>query len=195
MSFYTGTQVELLYTLTAPFTKNTYAGPAVFSAPAATAPVAKVPGGFFEAVPNGVGRSLFFEAFGTIANAATGFTFTPELCVNTTAGTIGSSNIAIYAATAPTASVTAQWHLQGYITCQALGETGGMTWQVNGGWSQTTVASGGVANATGLQGQFAGSLTGLLAATTYYLELGGTWSTSSASATTTLQQMFMWGLN
>ena len=194
MSGTTGTQVEMLYTLNAPVTKNTYAGPAIWSAPAATQEVAKVPGGFFGAVPNAVGRSLELEAYGTIANAATGYTFLPTLCIDSVAGTIASSTT-IYAATAPTASVTCQWMMRAHITCQAVGETGGMTWQVNGRWDQTSVVSGGVANATGLGAQFAANITGLLAATTYYLELGGTWSTSSASATTTLQQMFLWGLN
>ncbi len=43
MSFYTGTQVEVLYTLPAAVTKNTYTTQAVFSAPTATATVATIP--------------------------------------------------------------------------------------------------------------------------------------------------------
>jgi hypothetical protein len=192
----TGTQAELLYTLAAPVTKNTYAGPAIWSAPAATADVAKVPGGFFgPGNPNPVGRSLYGKAFGTIANAATGFTFLPTLELDTVAGTIGANHTTIYGATAPTASITCQFELEFWITCQQAGDAAGMTWQINGTVRQSTVAAGGVLNAAAQTGQFASNQTGLTPATTYFIELGGTWSTSSASATTTLQQMFLWGLN
>lgn len=197
MSGITGTQVELLYSLPAPVTKNTYTTVAVISALGASAPVAAVRGGFFSANPNPVGRSLFFEAFGTIANAATAATFIPAIGINTVPGTVIASpnNIPFCTAVTPTASTTAQWHCAGYITAQVAGETGGMTWQVNGSWALATVASGGAPNASGFGAQFAGSVTGLLASTTYYIELLGTWSASSSSATTTVQQMFLWGLN
>ena len=58
----------------------------------------------------------------------------------------------------------------------------------------TTAAGTGLASA-GYSAQFSANLTGLTPATTYFVELFGAWSGSSASATTTLQQMFLWGLN
>jgi len=166
----------------------------VISAVAATAPVARIPGGFFQENPNPIGRSLYCQAFGSITNAATGFTFSPSIGLDTTAGTQANA-VTVYAATAPTASIVAQWNMQFWLTCTAFGETAGMTLQVNGQWGQTTVASGGLANASGLGGQFASAVTGLTPATTYYVELFGLWSTSSASCTTVVQQMFLWGLN
>lgn len=189
------TQAELLYSLAAPVTKNTYAGPAVFGPVGATAAVPKIPGGYFMENPNPLGRCLYLQAFGTIANAATGFTFSPALYCNVTPGTASAVLTTIYAATAPTASVTCTWNMQAWMTCTAFGESAGMTLQVNGTWGQTTVASGGVGNAAGQGAQFTGTWTGLTPATIYYPELFGTWSTSSASATTTVQQMFLFGLN
>lgn len=193
MSFITGTQVEQLYALPAAVTKNTYTTQAVFGPLAATAPVPRVPGGFFGESPNPLGRSLYMKAMGTIATTSAA-TFAGALGIDTTAGTIANS-ITMFAATAPTASVTAQWDLDVWITCTAFGETAGMTWQVNGKWTQASVASGGVLNATAWYGSFASTVTGLTPATTYFLELFGTWSASAAGNTTTLQQMFLFGLN
>jgi hypothetical protein len=193
MSGITGTQAELLYCLPAQVTKNTYTTQAVLSALAASAPVAKIPGGFFQENPNPLGRSLYLKAMGTIANTSAA-TFAPALALDSTAGT-ALSPISIYSATAPTASVTAQWEMEAWITCQAFGETAGMTLAVNGSWDQSILATGGAPSTAPFRAQFAASLTGLTPATTYYVELFGTWSASAAGNTTTLQQMFLWGLN
>jgi hypothetical protein len=189
----TGTQAELLYSLPAAVTKNTYTTIAPISALAATAPVAKIPGGYFSENPNPLGRCLYLKALGTIANTAAA-TFFPSLALDTTAGT-ALAPIAIYTAVAPTAAVTANWEMEAWITCQAFGETAGMTLQVNGKWAQTAVATGGVATTGLLNAQFSATLTALTPATTYWVELFGTWNASSASNTTTLQGMFLFGLN
>ena len=52
MSGITGTQCELLYSLAAPVTKNTYTTQACMSALAASAAVARIPGGFFQESPD-----------------------------------------------------------------------------------------------------------------------------------------------
>lgn len=195
MSFIGGTQVELLYSLAAPVTKNTYTTTAAISALAASANVATIPGGMLAVQdPNPVGRAFYLKAAGTIANAATGNTFFPSLVLSTTPGT-SLNPIAIYPTTAPTASTTCQWEMEAWITCQAAGLSGGTTFQVNGNWHQGIVASGLAITATSLWAQFAGNLTGYSASAPTYVELFGTWSGSSASATTTVQQMFLFGLN
>jgi hypothetical protein len=130
---------------------------------------------------------------GTIATTSAA-TFSPAIALDTTAGT-ALNPITIYSTVAPTAAVTAQWIMEAWITCQAFGDTGGMTLQVNGEWQQASVATGGALNATGWGAEFAGSLTALTPATTYFVELFGTWSASAAGNTTTLQQMFLFGLN
>lgn len=193
MSGITGTQCELLYSLNAAVTKNTYTTLAVISAPAATAPVAKIPGGFLADNPDPVGRAFYLKAFGSIANT-TAATFIPSLGFNTTAGT-PINNVPFCTAVTPTAAITTQWDLEAWITCFAAGETGGTTFQVNGTWRETTVASGGAANAASVVAMFAQSVTGLQSALTYYVELAGTWSASASGNTTTLQQEFFWGLN
>lgn len=193
MSFITGTQAELLYSLPAAVTKNTYTTEAPFGPLAASAPIPKIPAGYFGPVPNGVGRSLWLHGEGIIANTAAA-TFAINLGLDTTAGTKANA-VAVMAATAPVAAVTAPFHFDAWITAQAVGETGGMTLQVNGRWEMEAVASGGAGSASRLGTGFRASVTGLLVTTTYYLELFGTWSASSASNTTTLDQLLLFGLN
>lgn len=193
MSFITGTQAELLYTLPASVTKNTYTTEAAFSGVAGTNTLCSLDAGFFRGTnPNPAGRSLLLEAHGTIANTSAA-TFAVNLGWDTTPGTKANS-VGVYSATAPTASVAAAWVLQARYTCTAW-DTSTMSLQVNGTWHQEAAASGGALSAAALCGGFSGTITGVDPRVQFYLELFGTWSASSASNTTTLQQMFLWGLN
>lgn len=194
MSFFTGTQTELLYTLSAAVTKNTYTTQAVLSAPAATAITATIPAGYFIIPPSsGPGKAIYVVAFGTIANTAAA-TFAPAFSLDPTPGTIANANT-IAAAVAPTAATTTVWQLEMCITARVVGQTGGMTLQCDGKWIQSAGASATVPVATGLSSMFSASITGLQGSLAYTLELLGTWSASSASNTTTLNQMLMLGLN
>jgi hypothetical protein len=197
MSGITGTQAELLYSMPAPVTKNNFTTPAqVITAVPGTGPLARIPGGFFGENPNPVGRCLYLQAFGTMGNASAA-TFQPGVALDPTPGTIvaSPSSANFYSpALATTSGITVQWQCQVWFTCTAFAETA-MTLQMNGQWGQTTVASGGIGNAAGISGQCASTITGLTAATAYYVELFATWGTASVSNTTTVQQMFLFGLN
>lgn len=193
MSFLSGTQAELLYSMAVPVTKNTFTTQALIGPVGATAAVPKIPAGYFSENPNPLGRSLYLQAFGSIGTTGTP-TFAVALGLDTVLGTIVNST-AVYATTTQTATVIGQWNMQAWYTCTAFSEATGMTLQLNGTWSQTTVASGGVANAGALSGQFGAAITGLTPSVTYYPELFGTWGTSNVLNTTTIQQMTFWGLN
>jgi hypothetical protein len=114
--------------------------------------------------------------------------------VDTTAGT-ALNPIVIYTTTAPTAAVTAQWTVEAWITCQAVGTSAGTTLQVNGKWDQSILATGGAPSTAPFSAQFAANLTALPSNAALFVELFGTWSASAAGNTTTLQQMFLFGLN
>jgi hypothetical protein len=193
MSFTTGTQVELLYSLVVPVVKNTYTTQAVISQLPAVGPLAKIPGGFFAENPNAVGRCLYMQAFGTLGNTAAA-TFAPGIAVDVTPGTIVSPVSFYSPALATTSGITVQWQAQAWLTCTAWTETT-MSLELSGAWSQTTVASGGAGNAGSISGQCAALLTGLNPAVPQYVELLGTWGTSNVLNTTTIQQMFLLGLN
>jgi hypothetical protein len=193
MSFLTGTQVELLYVMPAPITKNTYTTEAAFTGVAGTNTICKIPAGYFaNDNPNPVGRCLYLQGWGVIANTAAA-TFAVNLGLDTTAGTKANST-AVMAATAPVAAVTAPLHFEAWYTCTAFA-TSTMTLQVNGAWASSGGASGAAAVASGIVSQFRGSLTGLSTTADLFIELFGTWSASSASNTTTIDQMMLWGLN
>jgi hypothetical protein len=194
MSFYTGTYTELLYTLPAAVTKNTYTAQAILSALTASAPVATIPAGYFMNPPaSGPGKAVYLKAWGTIANTAAA-TFSPAFGLDPTPGTIANATT-IAAAVAPTAATTAVWNLEMWITARAVGQTGGMTLQCDGRWVNEATASAAAPAASSLATGFSASITGLQGSLAYSLELLGTWSASSASNTTTLNQMFLLGLN
>jgi len=193
MSGYTLTQGELYYELTTAVTKNTYTTQAPISAIASSSvPRCLIPALYFSAV----GKSIHFWAAGTIANTGAA-TFIFAAGHDAAAGTIagsGGATLFTSAALTPTASVTATWDLVGDITCQAVGNLG-TTLQFNGTARVNNVASSG-AWGTGMQtAQFANNLTGLNNEIPFWLELFGTWSASSASNTTTLQQFKVYGEN
>lgn len=195
MSGITGTQAELLYTLPAAVTKNTYTTIAAYTGVLATNTVCSIPPGLVKSggsVPNPVGRSLYLKVFGSIANTAAA-TFANAINVNPTAGT-STGNITINTAFTPTASVTAQWWIEAWFTCTAFA-TSTMTLQCNGNVTYMTAASGGAVQTAPPQQAFAGTFTGLDPRVEQYVELFGTWSASAAGNTTTVQQMFLWGLN
>ena len=193
MSFLTGTQAELLYSMPASITKNTYTTIAAYTGVAGTNTICSIdPNYFRNNVPNPIGRALVLEAWGTIANTAAA-TFANAVNINPTVAT-STGNVAMNAAYTPTASVTAPFYVMARITCTAF-LTSTMTLKVNGVVRYESVATGGAPTTTAQESGFSGSWTGLDPRVTQYVELFGTWSASSASNTTTVEQMSLWGLN
>ena len=192
MSFFTGTQSELLYVLPASVTKNTFTTEAAISSVAGTTALCSLPPGYFNDVPNAVGRSLYLHAEGIIANTAAA-TFALNLGLDTTAGTKANS-VTVNAAYTPTASVTAPFHLDAWYTCTAFA-TSTFSMQVNGRIVYESVAAGGAPTTSSQASGFQASITGMDPRVQFYIELFGTWSASSASNTTTLHQMLLTGMN
>ncbi len=193
MSFVTGTQAELLYTLTTAITKNTYTAEAAFSGVLGTNTVCYLPAGWLlNDSPNPVGRALHLEAYGTTATTSAA-TLAVALGMDPTAGT-KNQGITVAGALAPTAAITVPWRFDAWYTCTAF-LTSTATFQVNGTWRVESVASGGVPTTTAQVVGFSGTHTGIDPRVTNYIELFGTWSASASGNTTTVQQMFLWGLN
>jgi hypothetical protein len=198
MSFFTGTQAELLYTLPAAVTKNTYTTIASITGVLGTNPVCAIPSGWLgNDNPNPVGRSLFLKVFGTIGVTATP-TFIMSLGMNNTANAVATPTpFGLYtAATGGTAIINGTtWALEAWFTCTAFA-TSTATWQVNGNVVHNNTASAGALSSASFRQDFNTTFSaGVDPRSTTYVELFGTWSASSASNTTTVQQMFLWGLN
>lgn len=186
MSGYTLTQGELFYSLPAAVTKNTFTTQACISAVASTSvPRCMIPALYFATV----GKSLSIYAAGTIANTAAA-TFVMAAGLDSTAGTIagtGGGTLFTSAALTPTASVTAPWDLNADIVCQAVGNLG-TTLQFNASVTAGNAASAGAWSAGVQVAKFSTTVTGVNNEIQLWLELFGTWSASSSSNTTTLQQ-------
>ena len=186
------TQTELLYSLPAAVTKNTYTTEAPITVPtSSTLPHCIVPANYFAASPNGVGRPLWVRVQGTIANTSAA-TFQGRLGWDTTQGTIANP-VTYWPTLAPTSATTCLWSLDVWYTCQQVGSAG-LTLQVNGEFRQSVVATGTLSTAP-QSVMFQSSLTGINAESAAYIELFGTWSASAAGNTTTVQQMQLFGLN
>jgi hypothetical protein len=193
MSFYTGTVTEQLYSLSASITKNAWTAIAAYTGVAGTNTICSIPAGFFlNTNPNPLGRGLFLDVRGTIQNTAAA-TFANAININPTVAT-STGNIAINAAYTPTSAVTAPWHIEAMITCTAF-TTSAMTLQCNGDVVYESVASGGAPTTTRQTAGFTGTWTSLDPRVTQYLELFGTWSASSASNQTVVQNMKLFGCN
>jgi len=194
MSFNTGTQAELLYTLTSSITKNTYTTQAAFTGVLGTNTVCNIPANWLLSGtnPNPVGRSLLLEMWGTTATTAAA-TLAVALGLDPTAGTINQS-ITVAGALAPTAAVTCPFYMTARYTCTAY-LTSTATYQVNGQWQVESVASGGVPTTTGQRVGFTGTHAGIDPRVINYVEVFGTWNASAAGNTTTVLQMSLWGLN
>ena len=192
MSFITGTQAELLYSLPASVTKNTYTTEAAFSGVAGTNTICAIPGNWLtNDVPNPVGRALWLKAMGTVGNTAAA-TLVINLGLDTAAGTKANST-AVMTATAPPVAAGAPWFLDVFYTCTAFATTT-YTLQVTGNFRMES-SNGGTAGSGPLCTGFSGTISSLVPATQYFIELFGTWSASNAANTTTLQQEFLFGLN
>jgi hypothetical protein len=194
MSFTTGTMSEALFTLTAAVTKNTYTTQAAFTGVLGTNPVCAIPGNWLMSgtVPNPVGRSLLLEVWGTTATTSAA-TLAVALGLDPTGGTINQS-ITVAGALAPTAAVTCPFFLSARYTCTAYA-TSTCTYQVNGTWRVESIASGGVPTTSAQAVGFTGTHASIDPRVNNYVELFGTWSASASGNTTTVQQMFLWGLN
>jgi hypothetical protein len=194
MSYLFGTNVELLYNLKAAVTKNTYTTAAPITAQTASAvqPVARVPSAFWG--DDAVHKGLWVHAEGTYA-CASAATFIGQACLNTTAGTLlAAHSFTYWPILAPTAAVTSLWMLDVRYTCTLGGPLA--TWQYNANYEESIVASGTMSSAP-RQVKSQGILTSATTGTTadLFVELFGTWSLSSASNTSTVQQFQVFGLN
>ncbi len=195
MSFTTGTQAELLYTLPSAVTKNTYTTQAAFPGVLGTNTVCSVsPGWLLNDSPNPVGRALYLKAMGTVANTAAA-TLAMALGLNPIAGAVTTPTpITVCAASTPLAATTTLWSVEAWFTCTTFA-TSTATYQINGSVRWGNAATGGAVVASDQTGDFQGTFANVDPRVQLYVELFGTWSVSNVANTTTVQQMFLWGLN
>lgn len=189
MSWITGLQTEALSSNNAVGTALASSTTATIISPASGA--AYVPAGFWP-LSYGQGKAVLVKAFGVLSTTGTP-TFTIGVYADTTQGTLnGSGAVAVSAATTMGSGVSnVPWSLDVIISCVGTGASG--TFLSDGVFQvgTTSVIQARVSSST------ANPNTAFTLSTesAYYLEVGGTWGTSSASNTVTCYQMVVLGLN
>jgi hypothetical protein len=187
------TQGELLYSLPASVTKNTYTTQAPISAIASSSiPRCLIPAGYFT-YP---GKALHLKAEGTITSVAGTATFVYAAGLDAAAGTIagtGGATLFTSATLTPAITTVFPWSIDCDVTCQAVGNLG-TTLQANGEIRVAVVATS-VWSTAPQSLMFSNNLTGVNNEISLFLELFGTWSASNAANSTTLTQMRVYGEN
>jgi hypothetical protein len=198
ISFLTGTQAELLFSMPAAgaaVSGTVTTGTAALVTPVggATAPAYFLPAYFFSD-SYGTGKSILIQGGGTLANGATTETLQLGLYLDTAVGTPGTV-LCRTGAFSPFGASTAQtgaFMFEVLITAASVGTAGVLNavGRVFTGQAGTTGTAGGSVFLMG-----SSSEPTINNATGYYVELYASFGATTTSQTVTLTNMLVWGLN
>jgi hypothetical protein len=207
VSFYTGTQCELLYAMPASGAAVTAAAATVMSGTTAANPPYALPLGFFnQQSGGGAGKSLLIKGGGSWATPTAARTTNFQIGLNSTAGTgaialpFGKTGTLTTVIT----TATAGFEFEVLVTCTSPG-FGSTTSSLNCiGYVEYGVANNA---ATGTFGTYSANnasrfLIGTpqtavapVPSTQYYIECSNTWDATTNSPTITLTNFLIFGLN
>ena len=211
MSFYTGTQVELLYAMpgSGAAATGTTATAQNLALNSTTSPGLgfALPAGFFNMMSGTtLGKSLLIKGGGWFTTTSTSMTATLTFAFDATAGTYVSSGLlGATGAFTPTVSITnGAWDFEMLATATLLGTgahvqlnaVGHVNWGPANNAAAATFSSAGVSNAANtlmIGAPQTGTL--LTASTPYFLDVFASWSTTTGSPTITMTNLMIFGLN
>jgi len=206
MSFYTGTQAELLYAMPASAVSVTgTVTSSVLSMNSTTGLPYQLPANFFtQQSGGGPGKSVLIKGGGFFSLGAAADALTFSLYADTTAGT-PSILVAGTGAVVPVVSITnGAFEFEVLATCVALGTgansklnaVGHLFWGPANNASAPTFASAGATSAGGVV-MIGAPQTGVTItnSTAYYLELFASWGATTNSPSLTLTNYMIFGLN
>jgi hypothetical protein len=205
VSFLTGTQAELLYSMPASGSAVTAAAITVMSGNTAANPAYLLPGGFF-ATQEGTrpGKALLLKGGGSWATPTAARTTVFTASLDATQGTSGIllAKTGVITSFVTSATAAFDFEIQVTMTAQGVGATAGTLNAV--GWVEYGIANNA---ATGTMGTYSTNnasrfmigtpqtavtfnpLTG------YYLEVFNTWDAVTNAPTITLTNFYVYGLN
>ena len=207
MSFLTGTQAELLYSMPASGAGTTAVAATAMSGTTAANPPYLLPGGFFNPQTGTTpGKALLLKGGGSYATATAGRTLTFTAALDPTANSTTSQIVLGKTGNILTLTTTAtgawDFELMVTMTAQGVGATAGTLNAV--GWVEYGIANNAAAGTLGTYGannasrfligtpQTAVTFNTL---TPYYLELFNTWDATTNAPTITLTNFYVFGLN
>jgi hypothetical protein len=206
MSYLTGTQAELLYSMPASGTAVTAAAATVMSGSTAANPAYLLDGGFFnKREGTGPGKALLLKGggFWSTPTAARTTIFTAAL--DTTAGTLSAivlGKTGIITSFVTTATAAFDFELQITLTAQGVGATAGTLNTV--GWVEYGIANNAATGTMGTYGTNNASRFMIGAPQTavtfntltgYYVEVFNTWDAVTNAPSITLTNFSVYGLN
>jgi len=204
VSFYTGTQTELLYAMPgsggAVTTSQT-----LLSLNSTSGIPYQLPGGYFtQQSGTGTGKSLLIKGGGNFTTSSTGNSLTLAVGIDSTAGTLNT--LASTGAFTPAVSVTnGAFEFECLVTCQLLGSGAGtklaavghvFIGAANNAATATFSSGAGVTGGAGVvmigAPQTAVAITN---SAPYFIEVFATWSATTGSPTITMTNFLVFGLN
>lgn len=212
MSFYTGTQCELLYAMpgSGSAVTGTTATTQLLTQNSTTAPGLpyQLPANFFtQQSGGGLGKSLLIKGGGWWSTGATSVTLTLSFVLDATAGTYAAGGLlgATGAFTTAISITNGAWDFEYLVTCSALA-TGAHT-VLNGVGHVNIGAANNAAVATFSSASIGTSNCGTIMigapqtgtlitnSTAYFLDVFASWSTTTNSPTITMTNLLVFGLN
>jgi hypothetical protein len=205
MSFYTGTQTELLYAMPgsggAVTTSQT-----LLSLNSTSGIPYQLPGGYFtQQSGTGTGKSLLIKGGGNFTTSSTSNTLLLAIGIDSTAGTLNA--LAQTGAFIPAVSVTnGAFEFECLVTCQLLGSGAGTKLAAVGhlfigaanNTAVPTFTSGSGGGTGGAGVVMIGAPQTAVAITNsapYFIEVFATWSATTGSPTITMTNFLVFGLN
>jgi len=207
MSFYTGTQCELLYAMpgSGSAVTGTAATTQLLSQNSATGIPYTLPAYFFNQQSGaGLGKTLLLKGGGNFTLGSTADTITLTWALDTTAGTFATT-LAATGAVTPVVSITnGAWEFEILVTCSALGSgantklsaVGHLFWGPANNAAAPTFASNGATSAAGVA-MIGAPQTGvtITSSTAYVFDVYASWSATTGSPTLTMTNFLIFGLN
>jgi len=207
VSFYTGTQCELLYAMPASGVAVTAAAATILSGTTAANPPFGLPAGFFaQASAGGAGRSLLIKGGGWYTVGTTAVTNIIKIGLNTTQNTaaIAVTLAATGAWTTVASQTNVEFEFEVMVTCTAPGKAGTngsfnsmghlLIGQANNA-ANPTLQTVGAQWATPIMIGAAQTAAGFDPTVTQYVEVSNQWSVTTGSPTATLTNFYVFGLN
>jgi len=205
MSFLTGTQAELLYSMPASGSAVTAAAITVMSGSTAANPAYALPANFFASQGGTTpGKALLLKGGGSWATATAARTTVFTAGLDTTAGTLGITLAKTGTLTTVVQATAAAFDFEVLVTmtAQGVGATAGTLNAV--GWVEYGVANNAAAGTFGTYSSNNASrfmigtpqtAVTFNPTTSYYLEVFNTWDATTNAPTTTLTNFYVFGLN
>jgi len=206
MSFFTGTQCELLYSMPASGSAVTAAASTVMSGSTAANPAYALPANFFSPQTGTTpGKALLIKGGGSWATPTAARTTNFQIALDTTAGTLSAivlGKTGTLTTVITTATGAFDFELQVTMTAQGVGATAGTLNTV--GWVEFGIANNAATGTFGTYGannasrfmigapQTAVTFNTL---TSYYVECFNQWDATTNSPTITLTNYTIYGLN